>query len=330
MSVSLVPAAALLTLALLGAPPPPSPSQDPRPSRLPEAVRPFPPGLTGTLVFESDVAGRPALYTLALATGTVAALAGGAAFTATTPRWSPDGSRVAFSSNRAHYEGASPDTGTPDMDLWVVNADGRGLARLTRDPANEHDPAWAPDGQSLVYNSDRDSRGDLFRLVLATGAVTRLTQHFVGRAIMPSPSPDGARIAFAAQSLRAGAFWSYQVHVLAANGTAPALETTVGGCWPTWSHDGLRLAHVRLPGNEASSIEVRSGARLEHSRVLKADGLWSYYPDFSPDGTRLAFSVSPQHHEGENWDLAVVDVTSGAWTRLTQGAGNDRLPDWKK
>lgn len=305
-------------------------SQDPPWGRLPEAVRPFPPGLTGTLVFESDVAGRPALYTLSLATGVVAALSGGAAFRATTPRWSPDGTRVAFSSNRAHYEGASPDTGTPDMDLWLVNADGTGLSRITSDPANEQDPAWAPDGKSLVYNADRDSRGDLFRLVLATGVVTRLTQHFVGRAIMPSPSPDGTRIAFAAQSLRAGAFWSYQVHVLSAGGATPALETTVGGCWPTWSPDGLRLAHVRLPAGEASSIEVRDGARLAQSRVLKADGLWSYYPDFSPDGERIAFSVSPTHHEGENWDLAVVDLKSGAWTRLTQGAGNDRLPDWKK
>ncbi len=330
MSASLVLPAALLSLALLGSAPHPPAPQDTRPARLPEAVKPFPPGLTGTLVFESDVAGRPALYTLALATGTVAALSGGRSFTATTPRWSPDGSRVAFSSNRAHYDGASPDTGTPDMDLWVVNADGRGLARLTRDPANEHDPAWAPDGQSLVYNSDRDSRGDLFRLVLSTGVVTRLTQHFVGRAIMPSPSPDGTRVAFAAQSLRAGAFWSYQVHLLSSDGTAPGLTTSVGGCWPTWSPDGLRLAHVRLPSGEASSIEVREGARFEQSRVLKADGLWSYYPDFSPDGTRLAFSVSPEHHEGENWDLAVMDLKTGAWMRLTQGAGNDRLPDWKK
>ena len=330
MSVSRVLAGVLLALALLAGAPSFSRSQEARPPRLPEAVRPFPPGLTGTLVFESDVAGRPALYTLALATGTVAALSGGAAFSTTTPRWSPDGSRVVFSSNRAHYDGPSPDSGTPDMDLWIVNADGTGLSRITRDPANEQDPAWAPDGKSLVYNADRDSRGDLFRLVLATGAVTRLTQHFVGRAIMPSPAPDGARIAFAAQSLRAGAFWSYQVHVLSAGGAAPALETTVGGCWPTWSPDGLRLAHVRLPAGEASSIEVRDGPRLEQSRVLKADGLWSYYPDFSPDGRRLAFSVSPAHHEGENWDLAVVNLASGAWTRLTQGAGNDRLPDWKQ
>ena len=79
-----------------------------------------------------------------------------------------------------------------------------------------------------------------------------------------------------------------------------------------------------------SALEVRSGADLRESRVLRADKLWSYYPAWSPDATRLVFSVSPAHHEGENWDLAVMDVASGRWQRLTQGRGNDRLPDWKK
>ncbi|MEP7118648.1 MAG: hypothetical protein ABI880_13745 [Acidobacteriota bacterium] len=329
MSVPPILAAALLAAGLMAATVDPGHTQAPG-IRLPEAVRPFPPGLSGTLVFESDVAGRPAIYTLALDTGSVTTLAGDPGFTSSTPRWSPDGRRVAFSSNRAHYDGATPETGTADMDIWVIDATGGGLSRITRDPANESDPTWAPDGRSLVYSSDRDSRGDLYRVVMATGEVTRLTRHFVGRAIMPAAAPDGARIAFAAQSLRAGAFWGYQVHVLGANGEAPALTTTVGGCWPSWSPDGRSLAHVRLPAGEPSSLELRDGPQLGHSRVLKAESLWSYYPRWSPDGARLSFSVSPAHHEGENWDLAVIDVQSGAWTRLTRGPGNDRLADWKK
>jgi Tol biopolymer transport system component len=330
MPVMPVTAAALVALGLVAGAVGALASQGARGPRLPEAVRPFPPGLSGTLVFQSDVSGRAALYTLALATGVVSPLTGDPGFTTTTPRWSPDGARVAFSSNRAHYEGASPETGTPDTDLWVVNADGGGLARITRDPANENDPAWAPDGRSLVFTSDRDSRGDLYRLVLASGALTRLTKHYVGRAIMPATAPDGARIAFAAQTLRVGAFWDFQVHVLSAQGAPVPLAATAGSCWPNWSPDGQRLAHVQLPSGAPSAIEVRDGPELVSSRVLRAEGLWSYYPDWSPDGTRLAFSVSPAHHEGENWDLAVVDVRTGAWTRLTQGAGNDRLPDWKK
>ena len=87
---------------------------------------------------------------------------------------------------------------------------------------------------------------------------------------------------------------------------------------------------MRLPSGETSSIEVRDGPLLDQSRVLKAEGLWSYYPRWSPDGARLSMSVSPAHHDGENWDLAVVEVQTGAWTRLTHGAGNDRLADWKR
>jgi Tol biopolymer transport system component len=300
---------------------------------LPALVSPWPAGLTGTLVFESDVAGRPGIYTLDLAAGRVARLTGTPGYTEQTPRWSPDGRRVVFGSNRAHYAGPSPDTGTPDLDVWSIAADGSDPRRHTREPSNDQDPAWTADGARVVFSSDRDSRGDLYELRLDTGATTRLTRHFVGRAIMPAPSPvvGAERVAFAAQSMRAGAFWAYQIHVRDAHGNTPALASTVGGCWPRWSPDGTALAQVYSGSDSTpSALEVRTGPDLKASRVLRAEGLWSYYPAWSPDATRLVFSVSPAHHEGENWDLAVMDVATGRWQRLTQGAGNDRLPDWKK
>lgn len=296
----------------------------------PEAVRPFPSGLSGTLVFESDAAGRPAIYTLDLTTGAVRLLAGTPAYTSRTPRWSPDGRRVVFSSNRAHYEGDPRDTGDPDLDLWVVNADGSGLSRITTDTANENDAAWTADGAAIVYSSDRDGRGDLYQLTLATGAVTRLTRHFVGRAIMPATTGTPPRVAFAAQTLRVGAFWDFQVHLRTADGATTPLPASAGACWPRWSPTGTRLAHVVLAANTRSVLGVRSGPRLDEIRALTTPGLWSYYPAWSPDETRLAYSVSPEHHEGEDWDLAVIDVASGSWQRLTQGHGNDRLPDWKR
>ncbi|MGE0363938.1 MAG: TolB family protein [Vicinamibacterales bacterium] len=296
---------------------------------LPQPVQPWPGGLAGTLVFQSDRAGRPAIYTLALATGAVARLSGDPGWSETNPRWSPDGRQVVFASNRAHYEGASAEAGNPDLDLWLVNADGTGRRRLTTDPANESDPAWDADGRSIVFSSDRDSRGDLYRLRLDTGATTRLTTHYVGRAIMPAVAPSG-RVAFAAQTLRMGAFWDFQVHLLdPRSGVASPLPASAGACWPAWSRDGQRLAHVNLGKNEPSSLTVRTLADGSSTRVAAPRELWSYYPEWSPDDTKLAFSVSPAHHEGENWDLAVVDLKTGQWSRLTQGAGNDRLPDWK-
>ena len=53
--------------------------------------------------------------------------------------------------------------------------------------------------------------------------------------------------------------------------------------------------------------------------------------DYSPDGRLIAFSVSPVHHQGEDWDLAIIDpqAPQGPYVRLTSGPGNDRVPDWR-
>ena len=126
----LMPAALALALVAAGV-------RQPAPAR-PEPVRPMPPGLAGTIVFQSDVAGRPAIYTLALATGAVTLFSGDPRWTETNPRWSPDGARVVFSSNRAHYEGATPEAGTADVDLWIVNADGSGTPAAHHRPGQRH------------------------------------------------------------------------------------------------------------------------------------------------------------------------------------------------
>ncbi len=286
--------------------------------------------LKGTLVFQSDRDGRPAIYMLDVATRRVTRLSGSPEWSEGSPRWSPDGRLIAFKSNRAHYEGSPPEQGSPDFDLYVINADGSGRRRVTSGRANEEDAVWAPDGRSLFYSSDEDSRGDIYRVWLDTGRTDRLTRQFVGRAIMPNVSPDGARVAFAAQTLRIGQFWDFQVHVLdVARGTTQALPATSGACWPSWSRDGGRLANVRLHANRPSSLEVRDMATGTTTRVVEDAAMWSYYPDWSPDDRFLAFSTSPAHHEGEDWDLAVYSFATRSVTRLTTGRGNDRLPDWR-
>jgi Tol biopolymer transport system component len=298
---------------------------------LPEVVKPFPAGLSGTLVFQSDREGRTKIYSLDLASGQVRPLTDGDAWRDENPRWSPDGTRIAFKSNRAHYSGNAPEQGKADYDLYTMNADGSDVRRLTTDAANEHDPSWAPDGKSIVYSSDKDSRGDLYRLWLANGRVERLTRHFVGRAIMPTVSPDGSRVAFAAQTMRAGQFWLFQVHILdLASKAATPLAGNGGACWPAWMPDSSGLAFVRLD-QEPSALatqKLQGGAAAQS--LVKDAKLWSYYPDWSPDGRQVAFSVSPAHHDGEDWDLALVDASQpGKFVKLTTGAGNDRLPDWK-
>lgn len=279
----------------------------------------------GTLVFQSDIPGpdnpdgRIHIFTLDLATGKVTQLTAGRNHHDSNPRWSPDGKRIAFKSTRSGGQ----------FDIYVMDANGANVTRITDHPANDHDPVWMPDGQSVIISSTRESREDLYRVWLADRRVERLTHHVVGRAIMPSISPDGKSVAFAAQTLQRLNFWDFQIHVLdLATGKSRALDAPGGTCWPTWSPDGNLIANVALH-TEPSRLQIRAPTG-EQSRELRPDPKrWHYYPEWSKDGRWIAFSVSPEHHKGEDWDLAIVAPDGSGYRRLTTGPGNDRLPDWK-
>lgn len=107
------------------------------------------------------------------------------------PDWSPDGTRIAFTSHRS---GSS--------DIWVVDADGTDVRDLTGDAvALDTSPDWSPDGARIVFGSDRDSEpragGDLYSIRPDGNGLRRLTTQ--GQNYGPVWSPDGRLIAFNSQ-----------------------------------------------------------------------------------------------------------------------------------
>ena len=65
------------------------------------------------------------------------------------PRWSPNGTKILFQSDRDH-----PDTGY--MDIYVMNADGSGVTRLTSDANDDCSANWSPDGSKITFQSLRN------------------------------------------------------------------------------------------------------------------------------------------------------------------------------
>jgi Ca2+-binding RTX toxin-like protein len=81
--------------------------------------------------------------------------------------WSPDGSRLAFIAGR-----------DGDFELYAMNADGSGQARLTDHPGSEFSPAWSPDGTRITYNSFADGNFEIFAIDSDGTDAGNLTNHF--------------------------------------------------------------------------------------------------------------------------------------------------------
>ena len=268
-------------------------------------------GPAGEILFQSDREGPTRLFILDIAKKEQRRVGSAGNWMDEEPAWSHDGRRIAFSSTRG---------GDNNLDIWVMEADGSNPIRLTDHRAAEQDPAWAHDDRSIFFTGERDGRGEIYRVWLHDRRVERITNG-INRAIMPATSKDGRYLAYSAQMIM-----NFQLHLIdLTTGQSRQITTGQGACRPSFAPDSGEIAFVRM--GEPSHLEAvrESGPRVVH----QDERLWSYYPDYSPDGRYLAFSVSPEHHEGEDWDLAVMDLQSGRWSRLTSGHGNDRYPDWR-
>jgi uncharacterized protein YjdB len=98
---------------------------------------------------------------------------------------SPDRTRVAFSSTRSG-----------SYDLYVMDADGKNLRRLTVDPGAEGEPAWTPDGTRIVYTAAPPGGVPQLVSVRVDGNDARAITAGGGGSRGPEVSPDGRRIAF--------------------------------------------------------------------------------------------------------------------------------------
>jgi Tol biopolymer transport system component len=150
-----------------------------------------------------------------------------------SPSWSPDGSKIAWSSDRDGYR-----------EIYVMNADGTGQTRLTFDPAavlaSDNYPAWSPDSSKIAWSSDRDGIHSEIYVMNADGTgQTRLTFNTADDEY-PTWSPDGLKIAFT--SSRDG---NFEIYVMNADGTGQPNRLTFNTAediMPAWSPDGLKIA----------------------------------------------------------------------------------------
>ena len=211
------------------------------------------------------------------------------------PIWSPDGSRVAYTSR---------------SQLFVVNRDGTNHVQVNADSAYAIDPHWSPQGDWIVYLGQVDGEIGVVR-VRPDGAgrqMVRVTGP--NTASHPRFSPDGRRIAF----VESNAIW-----VMNADGTGLTAITSTpseGDDSPRWSPDGRYLAHDTDAGSYwgVAVVDVASGVRTDLFSHASMD---VRYAAWAPDSRRLAFD--PEIGIG----IGILGADQ-EWV----GAGPGSRPDW--
>jgi Tol biopolymer transport system component len=120
----------------------------------------------------------------------------------TNPVWSPDGTRIAFSSSSEQHVPEHDKESYSGSKIFVVDSDGSDLRQLTNSGvANDRSPRWSPDGKKILYHSDRGSQDDGWEtniwIVDAEGpGQPMVTIRLEGSEMHPTWSPDGNKIAF--------------------------------------------------------------------------------------------------------------------------------------
>ena len=114
--------------------------------------------------------------------------------------FSPDGNQIAFGSSR-----------DGDFEIYVMNADGGNVRRLTESPGLDMRPAWSPDGRRLAFTSARDGNYEIYSVDASDGSrLRRITDH-AERDDFAQWHPDGQRLLTISE--RAGAFDLYLLDV---------------------------------------------------------------------------------------------------------------------
>jgi dipeptidyl aminopeptidase/acylaminoacyl peptidase len=224
--------------------------------------------------------------------------------------WSPDGGRIAFTSYR-----------DGNAEIYLMNADGSGVRRLTGNPADDTEPTWSPDGRKIAFVSTRDFGSNIYTMNADGSAVVSLT---TAGGFHPSWSLDGTSIAFSrvVQLCQFDVCLADVFVIPAVGGSATNLTRNKSGTAyePAWSPDGSRIAYsqdrriwtIRADGTE------KTGLTAGQEFVQDVEVVWS------PDGSKL--SVTRLLEDAE---VFVMSADGSDPTAISNNPGNDHVTSWR-
>jgi TolB protein len=217
--------------------------------------------------------------------------------------------------------GGEPGDLSAHSQVFTINPDGSGLARLTNVAQDQGagSPDWSPDGSKIVYESNESGAFHVWVMNSNGSGQTQLTAANGFEDFQPSWSPNGKQIIFSHCSEPFGdGFIAYcDLVVMKADGNG-AKTLPNPGHWtnvrPQYSPDGKRIAFGSDRGGLQSAVWVMNSDGFSRKRLTPAK-LRAFWPDWAPNGSRILFA-----------DHCCLPH-SNLWTVRPDGSGLNQLTD---
>lgn len=243
-----------------------------------------------------------------------------------TPKWSPNRKKIVFVSNR---DGSAAKVYNEEYEIYVMDANGSNVQRVTNNDVSDSEPAWSSDGERIAFVSKRQDNTDIYVMNADGSNVQRLTYHADIDA-GPRWSPDGKRLAFL--STRDGNAEIYLMNTDGSN-VKRLTDNILTDAGYHWSPDARRIAFDRKlrEGHWEIFVMDANGSNVQQ---LTAFGKVSTRPRWSPDGEKIVFhstmdlQASESQERGNEFEIYVMDADGSNVKRLTFNNVQDGHPDW--
>ena len=218
---------------------------------------------------------------------------------------------------------ASCDTKFASCEIFVINADGSQVFRMTNNNIDECCPDWSPDGSKLAFVQGSGREGEIWVMAADGSHPANLTNNNAEDCCL-AWSPDGSKIAFVSDRD------SFGIYVMDADGSNPIrLARTNHYFSPAWSPDGTRIAFLVsdfsvFPSVSAVNVINADGSNLIQMTATGDIPIGQFA--WSPDGTKIAYTSCKLNFD--SCEIYVVNADGSNPTNLTNSEASDRFPVW--